>query len=704
MKILIGALFAVSVFAQTAALLPWPKVTFNDVNGKPLSGGKVYTYLAGTTTPRATYTDSTGSTPNTNPVILDSAGRASIWISGVAYKIVLQNSAGVVQWTVDNVSDLGQLLRRDLASTATGYGASLIGSKNLDGTDSTVQARLDAIPVKSIRHTVMDFGAIGDGTTDDTIALQAAIDYSITNKVTMFINQPASCYKTTSALRVLANGLKLVGDPTHEVGPAICYTGVNTNNIIEVGGGLGATRVFNVLLDNFWVYALGGAKAAVKLQNVSEGTVHLYIGNEAGIKALDVGIFCFDCGLYTIRSTILEAKTGIKFDMPPGGHNNIAVYIDHANIFETNIGINIKEGSNIAIRASFVENFDVGIQLDNGGAAPGNAINNVRIADSFIDTVFASTHMSPIAFRATALPGGTQVATFNDIELDNNVLIATPYTPGGAVPYAIDLDLAACAGNCPGKFTLQNNIVGGGATSSIHGTSTNAFVMDRGMNSYLTGFNGSPVTNVTSGTLQYILQQYNDFTVYQPDPALGTMMTVRSSPSQGTGAPTMRFQDLGGLNVLQYRDKQGWLFEPDASYAWDRTFGAIDPADANAPNGFGAHGAAGTYLSSFVGKTAPLAMQTWLKAGRIIIKAPADALADDGANLFQIYGSTRLQGETISVGVAYSALTACSPAISGTFRTVLDSTTQVWGAVIAGGGGARVMAWCNGANWTVYGK
>ena len=46
-------------------------------SGDPLSGGKLFTYAAGTTTPLTTYTSSSGSTPNTNPIILNAAGRLS---------------------------------------------------------------------------------------------------------------------------------------------------------------------------------------------------------------------------------------------------------------------------------------------------------------------------------------------------------------------------------------------------------------------------------------------------------------------------------------------------------------------------------------------------------------------------------------------------------------------------------------------------
>ena len=79
---------------------------FFDNNGVPLSGGLIYTYQAGSSTPLTTYTTNAGTTPNTNPIILDAAGRCSneIWMqTGYSYKFVLQTSAGVTLQTLDNL-------------------------------------------------------------------------------------------------------------------------------------------------------------------------------------------------------------------------------------------------------------------------------------------------------------------------------------------------------------------------------------------------------------------------------------------------------------------------------------------------------------------------------------------------------------------------------------------------------------------------
>lgn len=74
---------------------------FFDQSGNPLSGGLISTFTAGTTTPQAAFTDSTGVTPLSNPVVCDSAGRAQIWLSAAAYKFVIKTSAGVTLQTID---------------------------------------------------------------------------------------------------------------------------------------------------------------------------------------------------------------------------------------------------------------------------------------------------------------------------------------------------------------------------------------------------------------------------------------------------------------------------------------------------------------------------------------------------------------------------------------------------------------------------
>ena len=89
----------------SAQLAPVTKQQFFDLAGVPLASGQVYTYAAGTLTPQATYTDGTGTATNTNPVLLDAAGRANIWLSlNGLYKFVVQDSLGNTIYTTDNIT------------------------------------------------------------------------------------------------------------------------------------------------------------------------------------------------------------------------------------------------------------------------------------------------------------------------------------------------------------------------------------------------------------------------------------------------------------------------------------------------------------------------------------------------------------------------------------------------------------------------
>lgn len=83
-------------------LIPPLKFRGVDQNGEALVGGKLYSYVAGTSTPKATYVDY-DKTPNTNPIILDANGEADVRIEAGYYKFVLKDTDDVVQWTQDRI-------------------------------------------------------------------------------------------------------------------------------------------------------------------------------------------------------------------------------------------------------------------------------------------------------------------------------------------------------------------------------------------------------------------------------------------------------------------------------------------------------------------------------------------------------------------------------------------------------------------------
>ena len=90
---------------MSVALPPPPVFQGIGFGGLPLPGGQLFTYIAGTSTPQTTYIDSTQTTPNTNPVILNANVQANVWLnSALAYKFVLQDQFGNQIWSVDQIN------------------------------------------------------------------------------------------------------------------------------------------------------------------------------------------------------------------------------------------------------------------------------------------------------------------------------------------------------------------------------------------------------------------------------------------------------------------------------------------------------------------------------------------------------------------------------------------------------------------------
>lgn len=188
----------ISLFAGAGA-------QFLDGSGNVLTGGKVESYAAGTTTPQATYTTSAGNTAHSNPIILDAAGRVpsggEIWLDqNLNYKFILRNSADVLIGTYDNIYGAANgLFISNLANTADPTkGDALVGFRqsnsggNLPNTvGRTVHQKLQEFV------SVLDFGADPTGATSSTSAIQAAHDAAVANGFCA-VYFPAGTYVITS--------------------------------------------------------------------------------------------------------------------------------------------------------------------------------------------------------------------------------------------------------------------------------------------------------------------------------------------------------------------------------------------------------------------------------------------------------------------------------------------------------------------------
>lgn len=231
----------------TYSLLPNAKMQFLDGSGNPLASGRIYFYVAGTSTPLATYTDSGGLTQNSNPVILDSAGRADIWlISTSAYKIVVKNAADVLQWSVDNIINIGQALGRDLIDwTLVGLGDAMIAYKEPVGSGTVNRTVHDRFT--DLSFNAKDFGADDTGIADATTAITNMLAAAQSTGARMVFSP--GIYRFNS--KILANKNNILWDG---YGVTLRFQGVITERLLHLTGDKNIFRGFTFSGNNSQPY------------------------------------------------------------------------------------------------------------------------------------------------------------------------------------------------------------------------------------------------------------------------------------------------------------------------------------------------------------------------------------------------------------------------------------------------------------------
>jgi len=171
---------------------------FFDNSGYPLTGGKLYAYAAGTTTPTTTYTSSNGAIAHSNPIVLDAAGRVpnggEIWLTdGIIYKFVLKTSTDTLIATYDNITGINNADASQVYFIQSGTGA----------VATNVQTKLREFV------SVKDFGAVGDEVTDDTSAINAALSAIYSTSKALFFPSGVYIYDGGGSL---GNGNVLYGE------------------------------------------------------------------------------------------------------------------------------------------------------------------------------------------------------------------------------------------------------------------------------------------------------------------------------------------------------------------------------------------------------------------------------------------------------------------------------------------------------------
>lgn len=350
-----------------AALTPVPKIQFFDANGQPLVGGKLYSYAAGTVTPQVTYVDQGQTATNTNPVILDARGEASVWLGTLPYKLKLTSATDVEIWTVDNIENDPNAT---LTTLAASNGSSLVGfiQSGTGAAYRTVQSKLrDTVSVK-------DFGAVGDGVADDTAAIQAAIDYLSPLGGTLYIpkgtyivsdaNADNACLVITAPIQVLGDGAFYTSiQPAASVASTVSTILVNPNTSydqtllsfrkLSLGNLNNGTRQ-----GNHGIYCLT-LNAGQNLPKFTVEDCAIQQGSGYAIYHLNDAVDNVNGGMYAAYINNNSLKGGIKFE-----NSGDSLVVSN----------NILSGSLTGVDAALVSGASLLSILDNNITTPNSAI------------------------------------------------------------------------------------------------------------------------------------------------------------------------------------------------------------------------------------------------------------------------------------------------------------------------------------------
>jgi hypothetical protein len=531
-----------------------------DNNGNPLAGGKIFTYLAGTTTPAATYTSSSGAIAHSNPIVLDGAGRVpsgEIWLTdGIQYKFVVEDAASNLIGTYDNLTGINSnfvaFTNEQEIQTATAgqtvFNLSTVtyqpGTNSLsvfvDGvnqygpgalyayveTDSDTVTFVSGLHVgASVKFTtsqlntsgsvdagqvsydppfpnsivtnveeklaqtvsIKDFGAIGDGVTNDTTAIQNAVNSAYSSGVDLYI--PAGTYLITSTITLANNSLTMYGEGWSSVikknagVDGIVITGnycvlrdftvdgnSQNNSGVGIKGDDNRVKGLQVFGNNVHgIYRDG--QATTCRRNVVE---QCYVHNNDGI-----GISCNTApDSFTIGCvSTFNGLEGITDDLPSYRSGIVGNYLsDNCQI--GGVG-------------------GIGIDQANNSAVTGNVVNNTQ------------SSLPGICFQNNV--GNTNYCTITGNSLTNN-------TGGGILMGGNTTSGFYCFDNVLAANTFQNNttfdirLPAGNTANTITGLQGNAVVLDinaAGLNTksgyrcQFRVFNNTLRSNVTGDGTEY---------------------------------------------------------------------------------------------------------------------------------------------------------------------------------------------------------
>ena len=455
-----------------AVLTPVAKMQFLDVTGAPLVGGLLYTYAAGTTTPQVTYTDSTGSQANTNPVVLDARGEANIWLASSTYKFRLCSSDNTELWTVDNISAptsaLSPVLSGNVTIDSDSAGPALKITQTGTGPVLRVQ---DSVDPDVTPFIIDSSGQVGLGTQSPSTALDVndgviQLSSSGTSRTTISADASNSTINSPGT-----RGLLLATGGTTRV--TISSAGVVTfSGAVVLSGGVSGNTTVTGTLTSTSTLTVSSGGAAITGNSTVTGTLNatstLTAQNGLTVSAGGAGI-----------TGTLTANSGVS--VPSGGVNVTGTVT--ATTF-TGAWTNLPAGTAMLFAQTAAPtgwtksttHDNKALRVVSGSASSGGS---VAFTTAFASQSVTGTNAS-YTLQTADIPSHTHTATSTDAGHTHAsapagssfgvVVGASAYAQigsGGATLYS---STATASGTASITTTIANTGGGGGHTHSFTGT------------------------------------------------------------------------------------------------------------------------------------------------------------------------------------------------------------------------------------------
>jgi len=488
--------------------------------GAPAAGCLLYTYAAGTSTPKATYTDAAGLVPHPNPIVLDGKGEALIYWDG-NYRIDLRTSAGVAitGYPVDNYET--PVMPGTLAASAGGglvgflyatvYSAGTVGKWLQDLATSAgagfigfAQTSIGAV-TRSIlvklreTKTTKDFGAKCDGVTDDTAAINAAATAARVDGFALMISEGTSLVSGTldfTDITVYGNKYKSKLQATGAQFDVVKTNGNSTLKDFYIHGGWdGSTagqlgcgiRVYAPAL----TYPYNVHIEGVIIQFVKETGIKFEIGAYSRIRAPKINA----CGLHGIHLYALSASLatttiqidgmGTSSDCPNGYglliEQSVSINVDGL-ICENTKGVaaNGNDNRSITLNQVYQENTIGNMFFTSTGAGIGLSITNCFGAGSKIPelpnwndvTFYGNSNITESS--APGRIGGSKVIQASSAEVTTTVagdftVTSISLPPGSFIVYGAMQTLNAGAGALTrAAISITSNVADSGYNNATN--------------------------------------------------------------------------------------------------------------------------------------------------------------------------------------------------------------------------------------------